>query len=424
MPKINLSFIQYGGLAYAGAQKQAMALARILDKTKFYVHYFWSEPAQDLYSDFIHPRSDRSYLSGLVAAGVEPVEFKVKARDISHPYHPWLETDFFKVFGQYPTDIIFSVRAGHPEFPFLHLLEPMVEWNVFGSVDSLSRNLVYSVGVSPWAQRQYLKFGGDRAKSGYCYAAISAERSNGDLRPQFNIGAEEIVLGFHQRVSDDIFSETALRAWDFVRKRSRRKLRFIILGGSDKYKVLAGKLKLDVQFLPVAFSYQDVSRFLNTLDIFTHSAGAGESLGLAVQEAMAHGLPIVAMTGVNNGHVDVIGDSNPVAGNLAQYQERLLLLVEDKALRLAAGQRSLQRAKAEFSEARMKNYFEALFSNVYQKYCLLQSVKFPVLPLSVYEKCSLRRQAYRLAFRVPVLMTLFAALYRLFKNLKAVLKNS
>ncbi len=413
MNKINISFINYGGLSYGGAHRQSMVLSKVLNKDIFNVRYFWCNHILDKYSDSSFPAQDLSFLEELKENGVVPVEFHVGYRDISESYHAWKNTNFFEIFEKYPTDLIFSVRSGRPEFPTIHINKPLIEWNVFGSVDTVSNNLIYSVAVSPWVQRTYIKNGGNSNKSDYCFYGLEEPKTNENLRKLLNISNEHIVIGFHQRNDDNIFSEHAMNAWKYILNITDKKIYFLVLGGSDKYKNLASRLGINVHFLPVVFDSFEVSKFLNTLDIFSHSAGAGESLGIAVQEAMIHRLPIVSIYGKNNGHIDVIGKTVEVAKTQQDYNEILLDLVENNQKRNLIGSLSYKRAIEEFSIRSMKKYFENLFS---QKYLEYQNATFSVISTSIYDKFSFRKTLYRFLYSFPILMRFATKLYLIYKN--------
>lgn len=393
----------YGGLTYGGAHKQGMNLAKVLDKNKFNVRYFWCRPAIDKYSGFKHPLVDLMFLDDLRKNGVEVVEFKVGYRDISQKNHPWFETNFFEIFNLYKTDFIFAVRSGQAEFPVMHINKPFIEWNVFGGVDK-SSNLVYSVAVSPWVQKQYLQRGGDKLKSDFCFTGINVPMSQENFRQDYKIEKNTIVLGFHQRVDDGICGEHALLAWKTAKDKTNKELAFLVLGGSENYKEIAKKLGLNVFFLPISTDSVFISKFLNTLDIYTHSGKAGESLGVAIEEAMMHKLPVVAMKGKYNGHVDVIGETTQVTENIEQYSELLLRLINDDALRSSISEKSFKRAKLLFSFDGMKQYFENLFTALYNKYCIENINNFSVVPMDIYNHLSVRMIMYRILYRFPRLL--------------------
>jgi len=413
MSKINISFINYGGLSYGGAHRQSMVLAKVLNKNIFNVRYFWCKHILDKYSDSSFPAQDLNFLEELKESGVVPIEFHVGYRDISETYHTWKDTNFFEIYEKYPTDLVFAVRSGRPEFPTIHINKPLIEWNVFGSVDNISDNLIYSVGVSPWVQRTYIENGGNSSKSGYCFYGLEEPKTNENLRSSLNISDDQIVIGFHQRNDDNIFSEHAMNAWKYVQSKTNKKIYFLVLGGSDKYKDLASKLGINVHFLPVIFDSIEVSKFLNTLDIFSHSAGAGESLGIAVQEAMIHKLPIASIYGKNNGHIDVIGNTIEIAKTQQDYNRIILTLVEDSHKINSIGSSSYERAIGEFSIQSMKNYFENLFLKKQLEY---QNVTFSVPGVPIHDKFAFRKALYRFLYHFPILMRFATTSYLIYKK--------
>lgn len=381
--KINISFIMYGGLTYGGAHRQAIRLASVMNKDKFNIHYFWCRHNKDKGSDFSFPEIDLSLAEEMKKNGVEVIEFNVGFRDIALSNHPWFETDFFQIFEKYPTDIVFGVRAGYPEFPFVHLQKPIVEWNVFGCVDR-SDNLVASISVSPWIQQKWIQNGGFESLSSVCYSGLNAAGIEaGDLRKELGIKKNEIAIGFHQRKDDNIYGEQALIAFSQIKNKINKKVKFLILGGSEKYKDLSRGLEIEAIFLPVTFDYKKISLFLNTLDIYTHSGGAGETLGIAIQEAMMHGLPIVSMFGENNGHVDVIGESGKVCKDIDEYRDFLFSLIQNNVERRLLGSYARQKAENEFSINKVAQFFERVFADVYNKY-VKKNIEFKIQSTNIY----------------------------------------
>ncbi|MCK9581409.1 MAG: glycosyltransferase, partial [Methanoregula sp.] len=224
------------------------------------------------------------------------------------------------------------------------------------------------------------------------------------------IDEKTIVLGFHQRVDDGICGEHALKAWKLVEDLTDKKILFLILGGSEKYKKIAKELGLNVIFLPVSTDSVFVSKFLNTLDIYTHSGKVGETLGLAIQEAMMYKLPVVAMRGKYNGHVDVIGDTSPVPGDIEGYTELLAKLINDDIFRMNVSEKSFERAKKLFSVDSMKQYFENLFIEQYQNYCAENKKDFAILPTTIYNHLNFRTITYRILYRFPRLLNFVLSL--------------
>ena len=130
--KINLSFVQYGGMSY----RSLIDMAVSIDKSRFNVTYFWCHPGKDLFSNFKHIQASEADVTReskrLSDGGVKAIEFSVTERFIPDPSLPWIGTDFFKIFNSVDSDIIFTWKGGRSEYPFMHLNVPVVEWNIFG----------------------------------------------------------------------------------------------------------------------------------------------------------------------------------------------------------------------------------------------------------------------------------------------------
>ena len=203
--KIRVAFVKYGGLVNTGGERTLMRLAMGLDKSRLQVTYFWCEPGKE-----VPHRSCLEFRDELESAGVRPVEFRVGFRDLRDPIKPWVRTDFFDVFRPGDFDIVQTLREGGPEYPFVFIPRPVVEFNIFGGVDT-SVNTVRTVCNSPWLLRRWLANGGDPRKGTAVYIGVERPTA-GDLRGELRIPAEALVVGLHQRPDDRIFSEIPLRA--------------------------------------------------------------------------------------------------------------------------------------------------------------------------------------------------------------------
>lgn len=367
--KINISIITYAGISYGGAHRQVIRMACALDKKKFNVRFFWCRHNKDIGSSFIFPKLDFNNLKILKKNKVDVVEFKVESRDIRRRYHPWINTNFWTVFNKYETDLVFSARSGHPEYPVSFMKYPVIEWNVFASIDT-SKNLVMSVSQSNWVQEKWLKSGGDPSKNTLIYPFVPLPQTEKNLRESLGVRKDEILIGFHQREDDGIYGEQALQAYSMLSSRLRIKTRFVILGGSNKYLALARKLKLDLIKLPIATNFNDVSLFLNSLDIYAHSGGAGETLCIAIQEAMIHSLPIITMDIDNkpNAQISTLKNSGIIVNNVEEYSKKLDFLIRNKGDRIRHGEIAKKNAINEYSEKSCMIKFTNLFFDMHKKY--------------------------------------------------------
>lgn len=357
---VNVSVIMYGGLSYGGAHRQMIRLLCSMNTSKFNFTYFWCRPNQDIGSDFVWPELDYSNIILMESHGIRVIEFSARTRDISKRFHPWIDTDFFEKYSEVKTDLIFCCRAGYPEYPFVKLREPVVEWNIFGCTDS-SANLVHSVLISEWSYQQWRKNAPNRSGE-IIYPSVPAPADVRPLRQSLAIESDTVVLGFHQRVDEHIYGEQALRAYALALPHLKRKSRFIIVGGSQRYRSLAAELGIPVLFLPVMKAYEDVSAFLLSLDIFSHSGGAGEAHGTVIQEAMMHGLAVVTMRvpGCADGQVGTMADTGIVTDTVNDYAAAIVTLVNDSTARADHGGRARKHALHNYSSAVVASKFERL----------------------------------------------------------------
>lgn len=366
--RIRVSVVMYGGLSYGGAHKLIIRMLCHLDMTRFKVTYFWCEPGEDIGSDFVWPELDYSNIDLLRAHGVDVVQFSVAGRDTRNRYHPWLETDFFERYREVETDVVLTSRSGHTEYPFFLLREPVVEWNIFGDADR-SANLVHSVATSDYTHRRWLKRA-VRKPNSIIYPGVPEPAEAESFRQELGIGADVVVLGFHQRNDDNIYGEHTLRAYAKALPQLSEGTAFIILGGSPRYLALIQELGVHVHVLPIAKNPTAISRFLRTLDIFAHSGGAGEALGVVFQEAMMHSLPSITMLlqGRPDGQVATLAGSGIVTRSVTEYAEAIVELVNSKERRKQLGKLGHAVAVSKYAMPAVGREFSNLLQRVYQKY--------------------------------------------------------
>ncbi|MBG7620177.1 glycosyltransferase family 4 protein [Herbaspirillum sp. AP02] len=359
--RIHISMIMYGGLSYGGAHRQTIRLACALDPGRFAINYFWCKPNPDLHSDFVWPELDYSNIELMRSHGINVIEFQTRTRDISHRYQRWIDTTFFEEYNKVRTDLVFASRGGYPEYPFILLREPVIEWNIFGCADR-SANLIYSAAISHWAHETWRQ-AALPVEAEIVYPAVPGPAEVADLRGQLGIDAETIVLGFHQRQDDHIYGEHALRAYAQALPLLEKPSRFLIVGGSPKYRRLAAELDIDVGFLPIAKDYEAVSSFLHTLDIFAHSGGAGEAHGTVIQEAMMHALPSITMLieGKADGQVGTMAGTGMVTRSVAEYAAAITELVNDENRRKTLGAMAHNIAHERYAIAPVARHFEKVF---------------------------------------------------------------
>jgi len=393
---INITIIQYGGMTYRVLRNLAIKL----DKTRFNVTYLWCEPGKDLYSDFKHPVAPNSDIENFKKEmennGVVVKEFSVGKRFIPDPMLPWQNTDFWEIYNSIKTDIVFTWKGGREEYPFVHLNEMVVEWNVFGGYDN-STNLVKSLAVSPLCQEIYMDNGGNEKKSEVVFLPVIETQTEETFREELNIPSDAIVCGMHQRAEDTIFSPVSLNAIKYVQSKVEDKIYIVFLGGSRLYEKYAKEIGLEGYFLypsgereyqnssGLASDYTIISKFLNTLTIYTHARKDGETLGAAIQEAMFHGLPVVSHTSQWNAHIDTIGPGGRVCETQEEYNNTLLEWLQNLDKAKEIGMKGQAFAEARYSWRTILDKIEKVFEDVYENKKEFQKEHIP-LPLSIYNR--------------------------------------
>jgi glycosyltransferase involved in cell wall biosynthesis len=173
----------------------------------------------------------------------------------------------------------------------------------------------------------------------------------GALRTRFAIGADAPLVGFVGRLSAEKGPDLFLRAALAVRAQCPD-AHFVLVGAGamlKELKVFARRFGL-ADAVHFAGSQDDMPAVFNELDLVV-SSSRSEAMPLAVMEAMASGVPLVACK--VGGIADLI--EHGVTGWLAaegDYEElatRIVELIQDDALRKVAGMAARARAVARFA---------------------------------------------------------------------------
>ena len=135
-----------------------------------------------------------------------------------------------------------------------------------------------------------------------------------------------------------------------------------LLGGGPeaaRLRTLAGQLGIAAR-VTFAGEVPDAARLLAAFDIFA-SPSRKEGLPLAVVEAMALGLPVVASD--IPAHREVLGEASAglTAGTVGAFAARLAALVADAGLRARLGTENRARARSEFDVHDMLQALEGVY---------------------------------------------------------------
>lgn len=195
------------------------------------------------------------------------------------------------------------------------------------------------------------------------------EHQRHQARRQFGFTDDDIVVGNIARMVPMKGQEYLLQAFAIV-GRAFPHARLVIVGDGELYHQLtsqAQSLDIHKQITFTGFR-EDLQALFSSFDIYAHSSieGAGETISFAVQQALAHELPVV-VTRVGDVAENVLEGTNGfiVPERDAQaLAERLTILVKDRPLRQAMGNESRKYLLQRFTTEHMVSAVEENYAIV------------------------------------------------------------
>ncbi|MFH1521274.1 MAG: glycosyltransferase [Candidatus Micrarchaeota archaeon] len=192
------------------------------------------------------------------------------------------------------------------------------------------------------------------------------------LRKKYGIPKKAIVILYAGRISFEKRLEILLEAFKKIEKKDR----YLVIAGSgpylEKYKEIATAFKIKNILFTGLINDKEFREMYSAADIFATPSDT-ETFGLTIIEAMAAGLPVVAVSKlgpkelVNNGKDGYTVD----AGNVNVFSEKLRILVTNDKIRKMMGKHALKQAS---------------------KFSLEQAVK---KTLRIYEMAKIERFKYK-----------------------------
>lgn len=176
-------------------------------------------------------------------------------------------------------------------------------------------------------------------------------------RDELNIAKGEFVILSIGRLSPEKGHNVLLDAFsDIVEKYPNTKLFFVGDGGEKaKLQTQAESFKDNVVFTG---HKNNVKPYLAIADIFVNPSFY-EGFGIAILEAMAAGLPVIASA--SGGVPEIISDENDgllfKAGDVKQLKRKISRLIDDEKIRHRIGKNAKMRSQCFSTEKMLKKYF-------------------------------------------------------------------
>jgi glycosyltransferase involved in cell wall biosynthesis len=186
-----------------------------------------------------------------------------------------------------------------------------------------------------------------------------------EVRTELGIPRDACIIGFVARLDPYKGHKEAIDAFARMAP-SRSAVHLVIAGRGELEETLkeqanATGVQERIHFL----GYRtDVPRLLGAMDAFVHPS-YNEPFGLAVLEAQAAGLPVVAFRSGATPEIVCDGETGLLAaeGNIDQVAENMARLADDPDARTRMGRLARQRVEREFSPTDAGKHFETVLRN-------------------------------------------------------------
>jgi glycosyltransferase involved in cell wall biosynthesis len=206
--------------------------------------------------------------------------------------------DIVSRISDFDPDIVHRHRGHILGFPILRHKDrrfAIAETSVFGHYDHTSDKTYF---VSPWLAGHAIEgtpeLLSDPSKIGILRNPVRA-RATWDLLPDHTVDSDQIIFGSMGRSDNYIFDDTHLVAMNKIEDLDFSYMR---LGACEvEESWLEHNAEFPYETFPETCSDTEISKFLNTIDIYCHSRHDGETCGMVILEAMAHGKRVIAHRG-------------------------------------------------------------------------------------------------------------------------------
>jgi len=326
---IKIAFIKFAGMANGGTEKYLQTIAAHLPKDQFEVDFFYCDAAPYLGSDYKHLDTDSSRVEYCKSNGVNLKKFNVEFKDLRTPTHDWVNTDFWDHFDEDNYDVIQLGRAGHPEYPFIHINKtPIIDSIHLAGMGEDKSNVYRTVLISEEQKSKWVAAGGDPSKGVIIPVPVEVPDYDSTSYIEEFGWEDKFVFGMHQRDDIHIFSPVPLEAYDEIQSDDTA---FLILGGSSNHRKQAKDYQLkNVKFLDTTSDINLIHKFLNTLNVYAHGRSDGEQCSSSIIEGLSHSLPMISHTAPSMGQLEQIGDAGEVVDNYEEYAQVMKKMIHNK----------------------------------------------------------------------------------------------
>jgi len=278
--KHNILFYHDTGLYYGSTEKLLQTIAKNLDSNKFNVYFLYSD------KKYGEPR-----LSYFLKSNVKLIKFNYDYKVEEEPFRiVGMKPSVMEVVDKYNIECIFLTIFSNYQFPIniipstipIIIVSPFGHWctngNIFKTYCSGNDNV-------------------ERAKKKGAKNVENLFNPIPDPRDKYNIKkpiSEVIVFGRIGRPSNEIFDPISILAFKKLEDIYDDKVKYNIVAPPPDMVKLTKDLKIkNIRFFKPIINEEELARFYYDIDILAHARKDGETMGIAIAEAMMTGNPII-----------------------------------------------------------------------------------------------------------------------------------
>lgn len=270
------------------------------------------------------------------------------------------------IIDEYDIDIVHSFRSGYEEYP-----EPgkdfdgphFVETNVFGQFDFnplVKRSLFMSEWLLDQTRRRMsiLRVHIPQERWGFINNPVVGPPHSENMREELGLSSDTIVLGRCGRPDCGIYDDVNVKAALMLTSQGYD-IHFLSMAPPQNMQDDLNRFGIPHTNIEPNIDAWVLSRFYNTVDIYTHARADGETFGVNIAEAMIHRKPVVThiavpshpemgvfqsqTTLVDNGVTGFVVERDPW-----MYANAVKKLIDDEELRLTMGMVGQAKAHREY----------------------------------------------------------------------------
>ena len=355
--KYNILIFHRSGFSYGSTEKLMRQVAKILS-SKFNVFFAYSGPTDE---------QEKIVLDKL---GIRTIFFDYKYKQVREPFGLiGMQPDLKEIIKNHHIHCIFTDVYAHYQFPINSVPAsiPIILISPFGHY--CSNGNVAKTYVSGKENYQRL------LKRGIKTAELFFNPLENFL-PEFlrkdPIG-DVITFGRIGRGDDSIFDPIALTAFKKLEDEYQNRVKYIVVNPPPAWKKLSERLGVKNQELRDPITDPEIlSKFYQEIDVLAHARKDGETVGIAIAEAMMAGNPILThRSHFHNDHFDILDPSYSLwseADDVQKYFENMKWMVEHKDQIREMGQLARKRALEVFGMDTQAPKIIETFTNACRRY--------------------------------------------------------